>query len=330
LKLTTLAIIGGGIAGRSLIYALAKKKKNFSKITLFDSESFAPACSLRSTAIVANRGVTLGHSALGDLLFAGHKTFSQHVQSDSPTGVFSIKQYSATTKNIDQFKLRYPNWSSSSAFGDLKFNSNITVAHEEAFLIDPPIYLDWLTNNSPELNLETRREFVVQVQKSAEGVELTDQSKKSYHFDKVIFCGGSYNRFWDSTFTGRPVHGSYFEFSDIDFKTNSFSLTLDSDNLIYHAHSKKLLIGSTTQSNGLILGSRLDLENIYQRLQGHLAFDLPALDSSSIVITGLREKAAKRAPYVVGNGPCLWMGGFYKNGFSLGLHLSQELIESFL
>lgn len=328
--MTTLAIIGGGIAGRSLIYALAKKKKNFSKITLFDSESFAPACSLRSTAIVANRGVTSGHSALGDLLFAGHKTFSQHVQSDSPSGVFSIKQYTAGTKNIDLFKLRYPNWNSSSSFGELELNSKMTMASEDAFLIDPSLYLDWLLNRSQELNLDIRREFVTGVQKSTKGIEVTDQIKNMYHFDKVIFCGGSSNRFWDSTFTGRPIHGSYFEFSNIDLKGESFSLTLDSDNLIYHAHSKKLLLGSTSQDNGLMLVSHSELNNIHERLQRQLAFELPSLDSSPLIITGLREKAAKRAPYLAEKGHCLWMGGLYKNGFSLSLHLSQQLIERFL
>ena len=199
--MTTLAIIGGGIAGRSLIYALAKKKKNFSQITLFDSEGFAPACSMRSTAIVASRGVTLGHSALGDLLFAGYKTFSQHILSDSPLGVFPVKQYTAATKRIDQFKLRYPNWSSSTSLGELKLNSNIAMASDEAFLIDPSIYLDWLIKNSHGINLETRREFVVQFHRAAEGIELTDQKKETYLFDKVIFCGGTYNRFWDSSFT---------------------------------------------------------------------------------------------------------------------------------
>lgn len=328
--MTTLAIIGGGIAGRSLIYALAKKKKNFSKMTLFDSESFAPACSLRSTAIVANRGVTTGHSPLGDLLVAGHKTFSQHFFSDSPAGVFPIHQYTVATKKTDQFQKRYPEWGFSSTFGDLKFNANFSMAVEEAFLIDPALYLDWLLKSSQDLNLEICGEFVTQVNNSGEGIELTDQRKNKHYFDKVIFCGGNSNRFWDSTFTGRPVHGSYFEFSDVDLKAESFSLTFDSDNLIYHAHTKKLLIGSTTQDNGLMFGSQSELENIYKRLQVHLDFDLPALDASPKVITGLREKASKRAPYVIQKGSCLWMGGFYKNGFSLSLHLSQQMIESFL
>lgn len=328
--MTTLAIVGGGIAGRSLIYALAKKKKNFSKITLFDSESFAPACSLRSTAIVANRGVTTGHSPLGDLLVAGHRTFSQHFYSDSPAGVFPIQQYTVATKKTDQFHKRYPEWVSSSSFGALKFNSSLDMAVEEAFLIDPALYLDWLLESSQKLNLEICREFVTQVNNSGAGIALTDQRKIIHHFDKVIFCGGSFNRVWDSTFTGRPVHGSYFEYSNVDLKTESFSLTCDSDNLIYHAHTNKLLIGSTTQDNGLMLASQSELENIYKRLQGHLDFDLPALDASARVVTGLREKAPKRAPYVTQKGQCLWIGGFYKNGFTLGLHLGEKLIESFL
>ncbi len=86
--MTTIAIIGGGIAARSLLYVMAKKNIR-EKVLVFYSDSFAFPCSLHSTAIVAPRGVSTGHSALGDNLYEGFVRFSRHVEEDFPRGVLS-------------------------------------------------------------------------------------------------------------------------------------------------------------------------------------------------------------------------------------------------
>jgi hypothetical protein len=46
-------------------------------------------------------------------------------------------------------------------------------------------------------------------------------------------------------------------------------------------------------------------------------------------VTGMREKAAKRAPYLSLEGKTAWLGGLYKNGFSLSLHLGLQLAARF-
>ena len=90
--MTTLAIIGGGITGRTLAFTLAKEKKNYSRILIFQSECFARACSWNSTAIVAPRGVTVGHSDLGDIISNAFHQFKRHVLEDAPLGVYPIMQ----------------------------------------------------------------------------------------------------------------------------------------------------------------------------------------------------------------------------------------------
>lgn len=327
--MTTLAIIGGGIAGRSLLYTLAKKKKNFSSIVLFDSDSFARTCSLRSTAIVAMRGVTVGHSDLGDLLVAAFKTFSEHINLDRPEGVFPITQYSGATSKLDQFQKRYPAGCEGKDFPVFALKKPIYMAAEPGFLIDTQMYLKWLTDQTAQLPLSLKNEFVTAVNENDAGVEVKTQTGDTTTFDKVIFAGGIYNRFWNPKKAGRPVHGSYLEFSNINLGSESFSLTLEGDNFVYHGHTQKLLLGSSSRADAHELPVIQDLVGIHDRLSKLLDVTLPPIESARI-LTGIREKSSKRSPYSSVEGRTAWIGGFYKNGYSLGLHMSLDLTDQFL
>jgi hypothetical protein len=318
--LTTLAIIGGGIAGRSLIYALAKQEKTFSKIYLFDSDEFAHTCSLRSTAIVAPRGVSSGHSPLGDLIFAAFQTFAAHVKKDSPQGVFSITQYTAALSKLDQFQKRYPNGTLKKDLPHFSFSSEIYLASEAAYLIDPEMYLDWLLKDSEVI---VKSDFVTNIQDQ----KLKTQNGEEFHFDYLVYAGGVHNQNFEFKTKAKCVQGSYLEFTNVDFGLESFSLTLEGDNLIYHAHTKKLLMGSTSLEVHHEWPQMNELSAIYLRLAAHVSLNLPAFDLG-LVKTGLREKAPKRTPYLVTEGNKSRIGGFYKNGFSLGLHFGQKLAEN--
>lgn len=318
--MTTLAIIGGGIAGRSLIYALAKAPKTFSKIYLFDSDAFAHTCSLRSTAIVAPRGVSSGHSDLGDLIFAAFQTFSMHVRQDSPQGVYPITQYTAAVSNLDKFQKRYPNGQLKKDFAHFSLNTEFYLATEEAYLIDPNIYLDWLVKDS---GVTMKNDYLTSIQ----GQSLKTQNGEELTFDHVVYAGGVYNQHFDFKTKAKCVQGSYLEFSEVDYGSESFSLTLEGDNLIYHAHTNKLLIGSTSQEVFHEMPAMNELKDIFHRLGPHLGLKLPSLELA-MAKTGLREKAPKRMPYVVTEGHHSRIGGFYKNGYSFGLHLGEKLAQA--
>ena len=322
--MTTLAIIGAGIAGRSLIYALAKEKKTYSKIVVFDSDIFAPTCAFRSTATVCTRGVTRGHSPLGDLIVEGIATFQKHVEEDQPLGIYPIKQYTGAITKLEQFKKRFVDGEVQKTFAHFELNESTYVSIEDAHMIDPAIYLKWLRDQSTDLNVEVFDDFVVQVDPLKEKVLVKTQSAKEYVFDKVVICGGAASRFWGHPKTGKPAQGSYLEFSGVDFGLESFALTLEGDNLVYHAHTKKLLIGSTTEDLVHELPVLNELVPIYQRLSQRVQLNLPALKTGRVV-TGLREKAAKRSPYLFHEGLICWFGGLYKNGYSLSLHLAKKL-----
>jgi glycine/D-amino acid oxidase-like deaminating enzyme len=326
LKLTTLAIIGSGIAGRSLIYTLAKEQKAFEKITLFCSDNFFP-CTLNSTAIVAPRGLSRGHSPLGDILMDGFELFSHHVVADLPSGVEKIVQYTGASNKVEDFKRRYPN-------GKVKrfyFHEDTYLAEDDAYLIDPEAYGKWLLGfHEGEIINDVVTELI-----EGDQIHLQTHSGKTFLFDKVVFAGGSYNRFWkdlmpDSKLkTSKPVQGSYLEFNRVKFTMPSFSLTYNGDNLIWNASLNRLLIGSSSVETNNLLPPMEELKCIYERLHQKMNLELPPFESGQ-VRTGLREKAQKREPYIIHDKSKLFLGGLYKNGFTLAMKMSQDLIRQYL
>ena len=336
--MTTLAIIGNGIAARSLIYTLAKEQKFFEKITVFYSDKFAFPCTLHSTAIVAPRGLSSGHSALGDLLLESFKTFSEHVNFDHPAGVTKITQFTGATTKLENFKSRYPNGEMKKDLGPFSLKNETYVATEDAFLVDPQTYSDWLVEESKVMeqtkHLEFIEDFVISIEEN-ERIHIKTQNGRNLSFDKVVLATGSYTRYWKDIFreskikSSKAIQGSYFEFNNVGWSMPSFSLTLDGDNLIWNRELKRLLIGSTTLETHLVLPPKKDLLKIYERLKASVDLPLPDVSKGEIKV-GLREKASKRTPYLQAEGSVIFVGGFYKNGYSLGLKMARDLSRQYL
>lgn len=331
--LTTLAIIGDGILGRSLLYTLAKEQKLFEKIVLFHSDAFAFPCTRNSTAIVAPRGVTEGHSPLGDLIVEGVKTFKEHVELDRPAGVLPVPQYSGATTKLDTFIKRYPDGKMMKGF----FHEETYVATEEAFMVDAVVYGDWLLSEAMKMEpskIEIIDDFVIEVNEG-ERLHLKTQNGRNVSFDKVVFAGGNYNRFWKGLVPGtdletsRPVQGSYFEYNGVEWDTPSFSLTLNGDNLVWNNETKRLLVGNTTMETNIVLPDIANLRAVHKRLSDALVLDIPGPELGEVKV-GLRDKARKRAPYIVKKGNLIFAGGLYKNGFILGLRISRILSHQHL
>jgi glycine/D-amino acid oxidase-like deaminating enzyme len=335
LKLTTLAIIGSGIVGRSLLYNLTTQNFPFDKILLFESEDFAFPCSQHSTAVVASRGVTAGHSPLGDLLLEGFQLFFHHAKNDNPKGVYSVKHYSGCETKLDQFKKRYPFCESRRNFDELNFSKPFHFASEDAFMIEPTIYLNWLMEKSLEkLPLERVKEFVVDI-RPGDKLEMVTQNGHKFQADQVVLATGAYSRFWRNLSpntklsTSRSAKGSYLEFSDVNWNKSAFSLTLEGHNLIYHAHTKKLLLGSSTDDVFHDLAPKNDLKKIYTFFKDHFEEDLPEFNLGQIKV-GQRERAQKRAPYLFNQKNIFHVGGLYKNGYILGLKMTKILTHQLL
>lgn len=329
--MTTLAIIGGGIAGRSLLYALSSQHFKDVEILFFDSPAFATPCAFNSTAIVAPRGVSAGHSPLGDLILEGFATFREHCEVDRPTGVFPISQFTGALSKLDQFAKRYPGGKKVALLGEVKLKEEVFFAEEEAFMIDPALYLPWLTEEAEKkLSIRYIRDFVTGLDK--ETSTIMTQSKEKYSADHVIFATGSMSKHWKhlsahpKLMSSKAIQGSYLEFSDIHWELPTFSITLEGCNLIYRKHSNKVLIGSSTDEFIHELAPIHDLRRIYDLLASILKLELPEFHSGEVKV-GHREKAQKREPYLFTEGNVSFIGGLYKNGYSLSLRQSRSLVD---
>jgi glycine/D-amino acid oxidase-like deaminating enzyme len=320
--LTTLAIIGSGIAGRSLIYTLAKEKKSFKKIVIFSSETFLKACSYRSTAVVAKRGLTRGHSPLGDSLLEGFELFETHFKEDAPLGIGLARQVSASTQKLDEFKKRYPEGGNSSEFT----HEEVYQQTETAYLVDPSVYLTYLLESARAFYQDKLQEIDDLVVEVFDSGEVRAVNGEKILFDKVIFATGAYTHFW--TGKGKTSQGSYLEFSLPDFDFPSLSLTYNSHNYVWNNLNKKLLLGSTTLEVLHEIHPQKALQDIYQSFKKDLKLPVPQL-SEACVRVGLREKASKRSPYIFNKGKIIYMGGMYKNGYTLGLSQSRRLVHQF-
>ena len=326
--MTSLAIIGGGIAGRSLIYTLAKGQKEYQKIIFFQSETFAHPCSLNSTAIVAPRGLTQGHSPLGDLLFDSFNEFSNHIEAEHPEGVAKITQYTGARANLETFRSRYPHTTLMKDF----FKMDTFVARDDAFLITPEIYNEWLLNEAKFLlgdKLEVVEDFVIDVTQDS-GVRLKTQNGGDFACDKLVVAAGSYNRFWSGQSqvkklkSLKTVQGCFLEFDNVDILRPSFSLSYEGDNLIWNSHHRRLLIGSTSLEVSHELSGETLLLDIYNRLADVVNFPLPPYSLAHVKV-GLREKAQKRMPFIEADRNIIFLGGYYKNGYSLALKMARSL-----
>lgn len=327
--MTTLAIVGGGIVGRSLLYNLTSDQNSFKQILFFESEDFAFPCSLHSTAIVAKRGVTAGHSPLGDKILKGLECFSAHAEMDMPKGIFFIKQFSGAETKLEQFKTRYPDGRNLSRLNDLEVRENY-FAQEEAYLIDPALYLDWLFEKA-QASLPVKRisDFVIGLEKGQK-IKLKTQSGLEFEVDQVVMAVGSQSSLWKNLLpatkleSSKPVQGAYWEFSKVGWGTDSFSITWEGQNLIYHSHTDKLLMGSTTNEWTHSLPDVTKLQSIYNFFQERVRRPLPDLKQGKILV-GHREKASKREPYLIQEENIFFIGGMYKNGYTLSLEMTRSL-----
>lgn len=329
--MTTLAIIGGGIAGRSLLYALSSHHFKYEEILFFESPEFAFPCALNSTAIVAPRGVTSGHSVLGDLILDGFATFKRHCEEDVPAGIFPIQQFTGALSKLDQFIKRYPSGRKVKNLDHIKLKEEVFFAQEEAFMIDPALYLPWLYSEAEKkISINHVREFVIGFDKESSCILTQNQQK--YFADHVVFATGSMSKHWKNLSThpklksSKAIQGSYLEFSNIHWDMPTFSITLEGCNIIYRNHSTKILIGSSTDEFSHDLPPTQELRRIYELLANIIDLKFPEFHLGEIKV-GHREKAQKREPYLFTEDNVSFMGGFYKNGFSLSLRQSKSLVD---
>lgn len=335
--MSTFIVLGAGLAAENFIYFLGKSDSSIHSVIQLSSDAFYPACSLRSTAIVASRGVSTGHSELGDLLVASYERFKTHVLEDSPAGIYQGIQWTGAGIKISEFTKRHPDAQEQDSIKelDLKFSKKLYVTSEPCFIIDPEIYLKWLRDQS-KIKIERHEEVITEIKFSQGEWEVGTSSGKTYRATYLFSGLGNYHRFWKENYpvtsgiqSSKPVQGSYLVYSGVDLGERPFSLTMDGNNFIYHPWTKKMIIGSTTINCSHLLPDEKGLQTIDQNLRELFPeWSWPAFSEGQI-LTGLREKAQGRRPYLEIHENAVLSGGYYKNGYSLGPYLAEKAISLF-
>jgi len=89
-----IALIGQGLSAEVFLYYFLKDLQATSlEITQFYAEDFAPACSLKSTAMAHTQGIQYGISPLGDLLLKAFEETVTFCDLEKPLGVERIPYY---------------------------------------------------------------------------------------------------------------------------------------------------------------------------------------------------------------------------------------------
>lgn len=331
--MTTLAIVGSGIVGRSLLYNLTAVNFSVDEVILVDSSSFARPCSLYSSAIVAPRGVTRGHSALGDLIVDGFERFAAHVRDLRPDGVYPTNQFTGGFTKLSQLKLRYPGGTMTTSVGGIGIARESYMAREEAFMVDPSVYLEWLLSEAKKkIRVTEVNDFVIDYEEGRDDVTLRTHGGKEFRASHVVFATGATSRFWARKFpvslltTSRPVQGAFLQFQGVNWDLPAFSLTFEGHNVVYRKEALQLLLGSTTHECLHEIPPLAELHLMYDFVKTNLDLNLPSIEQGRVIV-GVREKAKKRAPYLFTEGRVSFLGGLYKNGYILSLKMTRTLAD---
>ncbi|MDA8791992.1 FAD-dependent oxidoreductase [Bacteriovoracaceae bacterium] len=315
-----IAIIGDGIAARSLLYNLSLLKSEVIEVHQFSSSKIS-SCSRNSTAVVAKRATQKGISELGNLIVDAYNEFESFLENFSGAGVDTTSEY-IIGKSLESYQKKIkPRYAavyeeeSGDELIELCINHKQKFFKEKAYLIEPDIFLDSLKS------IYEKKLSVKQVEDKIIGQDnLTLQGGKSTYgsFDNIIYCMGSIPQFVVEE-KSQPVAGSFWQVNQENEK--SFSLNCDG----HHFMQKKncSLFGSTSNANSVSMNQD-EVEKIISQLS-------PLVQQEYLIAegefkTGIRYKGKKRMPKIGEIGPNTFcIANLYKNGWSLAFLAAKKI-----
>ncbi len=331
-----LIIIGGGIACEAFLACLGESGFLDQRILVLHAPEIAPPCSFSSTAVIARNGVNRNTSTFGDQLYDSFLLASEFMQESKAPGVANCTQYHIRFAHekisIVDLKRRFENCQEVHEVPELDCNlpPGSFFFSEAAKCINAKVFMDWLHDRNLKKfsgNLVWREDYITEVNSA----EVTGMNGASYKGKNILFATGAAREslFHNQTRPGsKRVPGSYLE-TEYDLGKKSFVLSLSDFNFIYRHLDQKILIGGTSQSNGVYAKDWAALIE-YHRVIKELIPNNPVFTAWS-KRTGTRQKGPKRRPYW---GACAndydnhyEISSLYKNGFTLAFLAGRELVS---
>jgi glycine/D-amino acid oxidase-like deaminating enzyme len=315
-----LAILGAGVSGLTLLHEISKQKI-YSEIILIDAADFYPPCSLNTTATVALRGVSLGHSALGDDLVRGFEDWQN--RANTFRSVEKLKLYHHITEEHSRYQ----------KMEKIFFEPiNQECFYEEGFLVNPLLFLHELKNNLTFTKVNSPLEKIEYVKNK---INLSFLNRNSIEVDQMVVAGGAYLKKLSHLYPKEDMlektkilQGSFWS-ADLDLGLDSFDLHSNGSQIIYSDKQKKIMIGSISSEDEDFAVNPTEIEKIYSEFKNKLRLKIPEFKMGHIS-TGLRHKASQRRLLIkrsVMSPNIIFWGGQYKNGFILNFYGAKKVID---
>ena len=310
-----IAIIGAGIAGELTAYFLLSQGH---RVTLYDP-NFAPGgASWNSTGVVGTFGVTIGYSALGDLLSRAYEVAECFYRKfDHPSIGFHPLCYLAPTPSSSGYApfLR--------RFGHLNpldpKEGRGGGFWERGILIDAPSFMAelWERNH--------RSSHCVRVVSTVTSWQQVDAHQ-------LIFYTPGALRFLlplDGVFS-KIRRGTFLQWQGVDHPETFHYDFYGRGSISYRCFQKKLLISS---ANGREMNGSRDIErafHLYHDMNQLAPFALPPFSRAKIC-SGVRELAGDRLPKLQRVGEkCYSLTGLHRNGYTLAPFFARKFLDILL
>jgi glycine/D-amino acid oxidase-like deaminating enzyme len=336
-----IVIIGNGIAAKCVVFEL--NKIGIINITVIASESHAPMCSTKTTAINCLRGAKRGKSELGELIIDSFEDFIDFYSTETPSGISKTHEMHTTpvesTELNSKWNRRYSEYDRSNKFSifNASLKSDLFYVENEAYIISPEIYFNWFDSKN-RFNLIN--DSVVEIDEN----KVITKNGDVYIADELVICTSYMSRDFSNLVTdqklkhrlnhSKPVSGSYLKFNISDFNPSQLNLKrtycfrIDEVHLIIRPDLKDVLIGATSSNNSIdISGDKEGMLEQYNKLSHYLetVVDLPSFDKAEL-ITGIRHKGQMRMPYwgqIAEQKYAIW--GLYKNAFTFSFSAAKKI-----
>jgi hypothetical protein len=332
-----LIVVGNGIAAQTFLFEFYSKldvlkRQNISVAQIY-CEEIAASCSLRSIATVSLSGIEEGISDLGNELRDSYFLFEDFQNNHRPKGVEKVKQIVTYTtekeksKALRRYKKLFP-------INNPILKEQMEGIELDAFVISPEILHQWFEEKLSKRDIVHKKKFLKNISENPEGILQCELlGGEILKAEKIVLCTGAFSKLFSSFYnetdflsTTYTVAGSYLE-RTFDFERHSFTVTIDGYKIIYRDDEKKIIMGSSSSSDGIVLGDLKEIQDILLLFNKKCSLYFGELTDFKL-ITGLRHKAAKRRPIASAlnaNKNIFMIGGLYKNGFTFS-HLCAKKI----
>jgi hypothetical protein len=336
-------IIGNGIASHVVLYYLSLKllekenKKSLSqKLLILESPDILP-CSLNSTSHAGTINARDGISPLGDMIKVSYEMLCQFIEKFNPEGIYQgslYKSYDISDEVRPELK--------KTAIDIPICSNNIFYGHRAIHhFIEPKVFLNWFKNeytkNFKKLSIEITNLslHVKDITKTDAHFTLVTENENIESRSVLLTSGAELFLKWTKRKWNYPKltprAGDYLYLDNVDLGEESFSIMIETTNVIYRHYKRELLIGGTTNMPQEFLNSpnHEELKFFHKEIK-YFYPNIPEYDQFKIN-RGIRIRGPKRHPFSGELHQGLFaLIGLYKNGFTFPFLLAPKLADEMI